>query len=326
MKDEKKEEKLLQWHVAFFADLQIELAEEAEYLTFENEHMLGTKPMQMDVLVIKKDSTRQIRKNIGRIFRGHNIVEYKSPTDSLSIDDFFKVYGYACFYKSDTQRRNEIKSDEVTITFVSMGYPREMCKYLEIELHRTITEVGPGIYYISDPVFPIQLLVQRRLSEEENFWLKSLTNDLKEKQDVERLIVEYRMHETDARYQSVMNIIVDANKERFQVNDMCEALDRIVDYHVQRIVNEREKELIDVWTERGMTQGLARGMEQGLARGMEQGLARGMEQGLAQSLKDLIAKKILKNKPLSQIADELEETEEVIRPLYEHVKAELQLN
>ena len=334
MGDEKKEEKLLQWHAAFFADLQIELTEEAEYLTFENEHMLGTKPMQLDVLIIKKNSERQIRKNIGRMFRGHNIVEYKSPTDSLCIDDFFKVYGYACFYKSDTQRRNEIKAEDVTITFVCMRYPRKLCNYLEQTLHRKLTETGPGIYYISDPVFPIQLLVQKRLSEEENFWLKSLTNDLKEKQAVERLVMEYRKHEEDTLYQSVMNIIVNANEERFQVNDMCEALDRIVDYHVQRIVNEREKELTDVWTERGMTQGLAQGMtqglaqgmEQGLAQGMEQGLARGMEQGLAQSLKDLIAKKILKNKPLSQIADELEETEEVIRPLYEQVKAELQLN
>ena len=346
MGDEKKEEKLLQWHSAFFADLQIELAEEAEYLTFENEHMLATKPMQMDVLVIKKDSTRQIRKNIGRIFRGHNIVEYKSPTDSLSIDDFFKVYGYACFYKSDTQRVNEIKSEDVTITFVSMRYPREMCKHLEQVLQRRITEAGPGIYYISDSVFLIQLLVQKRLSEVENFWLKSLTNDLREKQNVDRLIMEYRKHEEDTLYQSVMNIIVDANAERFQVNDMCEALDRIVDYHVQRIVSEREKELIGVWTERGMTQGLAQGMEQGLAQGMEQGLAQGMEQGLAQGMeqglaqgiaqgiaqgseqsrKDLIAKKLLKNKPFSQIADELEETEEVIRPLYEQVKAELQMN
>jgi len=111
-------------------------------------------------------------------------------------------------------------------------------------------------------------------------------------------------------------------------------LDRIVDYHVQRIVSEREKELIGVWTERGMTQGLAQGMEQGLAQGMEQGLAQGMEQGLAQGIaqgseqsrKDLIAKKLLKNKPFSQIADELEETEEAIRPLYEQVKAELQMN
>lgn len=56
MTEEKEEKKLLQWHAAFFADIQIELAEKAQYLEFENEHMLSTKPMQLDVLIIKKVS------------------------------------------------------------------------------------------------------------------------------------------------------------------------------------------------------------------------------------------------------------------------------
>lgn len=234
MTEEKEEKKLLQWHAAFFADIQIELAEEAQYLEFENEHMLGTKPMQLDVLIIKKDSKRRIRKNIGRIFRRHNIVEYKSPTDSLSVDDFFKVYGYACFYKADTRRVNEIKAEELTITFVCLRYPRELCNYLEHTLHREITSAGEGIYYISDQVFPIQLLVQKRLSEEENFWLKNLTNDLKEKQKAEQLLVEYKKHESDMLYRSVMNIIVRANRERLEVSDMCEALDELLEFHYKR--------------------------------------------------------------------------------------------
>ena len=234
MTEEKEEKKLLQWHAAFFADIQIELAEEAQYLEFENEHMLGTKPMQLDVLIIKKDSKRRLKKNIGRIFRRHNIVEYKSPTDSLSVDDFFKVYGYACFYKADTRRVNEIKAEELTITFVCLRYPRELCHYLEQTMHRSITEVGAGIYYISDPMFPIQLLVQKRLSEEENFWLKNLTNDLKEKQKAEQLLVEYKKHESDMLYRSVMNIIVRANRERLEVNDMCEALDELLEFHYKR--------------------------------------------------------------------------------------------
>lgn len=41
----------IQWHPAFDAALQIELGEEAKYLTFEPEHLLSKKPMQIDVLV-----------------------------------------------------------------------------------------------------------------------------------------------------------------------------------------------------------------------------------------------------------------------------------
>ncbi len=102
--------KPLQWHPAFFAGIQIELQEEDSMLTFENEHQLGTKPKEIDVLIIKKDKNAQIQKNIGRMFRGHNIVEYKRPEDSLSIDDFYKVYGYACFYKSESPHIDEIKN------------------------------------------------------------------------------------------------------------------------------------------------------------------------------------------------------------------------
>lgn len=51
----KQDKTVLQWHPAFFADIQIELQEDADSLIFENEHQLGTKPMEIDVLVIKKE-------------------------------------------------------------------------------------------------------------------------------------------------------------------------------------------------------------------------------------------------------------------------------
>ena len=91
----------IQWHPAFDAALQIELEDEAEYLEFEPEHLLSKKPMQIDVLV-KNEKDVKIKKNIGRIFRQYNIIEYKSPDDKLNIDDFYKIYGYACLYKSET--------------------------------------------------------------------------------------------------------------------------------------------------------------------------------------------------------------------------------
>ena len=45
--------------------------------------------------------------------------------------------------------------------------------------------------------------------------------------------------------------------------------------------------------------------------------------GETATLLSQIEKKIRKNKPLSMIADELEETEDVILPLYEQVNARL---
>lgn len=122
----------IQWHPAFDAALQIELGEEAKYLTFEPEHLLSKKPMQIDVLV-KNEKKVKIRKNIGRIFRQHNIIEYKSPEDHLNIDDFYKVYGYTCIYKTEVEKVNQIPAEELTITFVCYHYPRQMLRNLQNE-------------------------------------------------------------------------------------------------------------------------------------------------------------------------------------------------
>ena len=68
-----------------------------------------------------KKKTEERSKNIGRIFRKYNIVEYKSPTDYLGIDDFYKVYGYACFYKADTGQENEIPVEELDNHFLRIN-------------------------------------------------------------------------------------------------------------------------------------------------------------------------------------------------------------
>lgn len=65
--DEMQKEKNLQWHPAFYATAQIELQEDAEYLIFENEHQLSTKPMAIDMLVIKNEQNHKIRKNISKV-------------------------------------------------------------------------------------------------------------------------------------------------------------------------------------------------------------------------------------------------------------------
>ena len=57
--------KMLQWHPAFYADLQIEFREEKEKLKFEREYLLSSKPMAIDVLIIKKKNAEPIHKNIG---------------------------------------------------------------------------------------------------------------------------------------------------------------------------------------------------------------------------------------------------------------------
>ena len=219
-----EKKKKLQWHPAFVAGMQIEFGEEARFLTFNPEHLLGTKPMQIDIL-IKKDSDHVLHKNIGRIFRKHNIIEYKAPGDYLSIDDFYKVYGYTCFYKSNTRTADSIKFQDLTITLVSESSPRKLIRHLRQTQHYDIKEMEAGIYYVIGAPLPIQIIVTAKLSKEENFWLGNLTNRVKNTKDVQHLLAEYKKHKKDILYESVMDIIVKANPKMFEKEGdvMCEA-------------------------------------------------------------------------------------------------------
>jgi len=91
----------LQWHPAFLQAMQAELFDYREYLEFKHEHQLTAAPLQIDLLIIKKPKDVAIDKNIARIFRSDNVVEYKSPDDNLSVKGFWKV----CATPTSTRQR-----------------------------------------------------------------------------------------------------------------------------------------------------------------------------------------------------------------------------
>ena len=290
MTQKKKETDATYWHPAFYAGIQIELEDDADNLVFENEHQLGKKPMEIDVLIIKKETDRPVKKNIGRIFKKYNIIEYKSPDDSLSVDDFYKVYGYTCFYKADARYVNSIHADELTITFVAEKYPRKMIKHLTKIKKYQVTEVEKGIYYVNGDLIPIQILVTKNLSGEENLWLKSLTNKLKATETAEKLVENYMDHKDSRLHRSVIETIMRANQKIFrEVNGMSDIFMEIV----QEKFDRKLKEEVEKATEENT-----------------------VKTKLTERI-SLIQKKCAKNKPLSVIADELETDTDEILSLYD---------
>ena len=98
---------------------------------FITEYQLTDEPLRIDVLVIKKLKDIQINRAIGKIFRKYNILEYKSPTDYISIDDYYKVKAYVYLYKALSQETDGVNIDEITITLTSSKYPRKLMNYLK---------------------------------------------------------------------------------------------------------------------------------------------------------------------------------------------------
>ena len=70
-----------QWHPPFCASMQLELKEYKSILEYLMEYALSTKPLLIDLLVIKQLRGIEIENEIGCRFRSHNVIEYKSPDE-----------------------------------------------------------------------------------------------------------------------------------------------------------------------------------------------------------------------------------------------------
>ena len=177
-KNQKKSQKL-QWHPAFCSALRLELLEDAENLEFTDEFQLTEKPLQIDCTVVKVKRDCKIKNEIGKIFRKHNIFEYKSPKDELNIDTFYKAVAYACLYKVLPNHVDEIPAEEITITLIRDRKPVKLMQELEKSGYECKKETA-GIYYVYGVMFPVQIIASSELDTDMHVQLKALTNHLEE--------------------------------------------------------------------------------------------------------------------------------------------------
>ena len=169
----------IQWHPGFVAAMNLELKENRNDLIYEKEYNLNTKPLEIDLLVIKKDPDVQVVNEIGRLFQGHNIVEYKSPDDHMNIDTFYKAGAYGCLYKASGEKVDERPAGDITITILRDTKPEGLFRYFK-EHHIRVTNPYAGIYYILDGVlFRTQIIVGRELKQEQHTWIKALSGGVK---------------------------------------------------------------------------------------------------------------------------------------------------
>ena len=201
----------IHWHGAFFEAVQIEFHDDKDVLSFEKEHELSKESLWIDVLVIKKEKSAEIKKNIGKIFREFNVLEFKSTTDYIAVHDFNKALGYSFLYSAF----QKVPKKDITVTLVSNRYPRDLIKYLEYEEGLEIEAVGEGIYYAKGGTFPIQILEQKKLSSEENLFLKNLSNNINENDATRIIEVLDNLGELSAK-NAYLDAVMAANRQVFQ--------------------------------------------------------------------------------------------------------------
>lgn len=234
----------IQWHPGFVAAMDLELAENRADLVYEKEYNLNTKPLEIDLLVIKKDSDVRTANEIGWIFKGYNVLEYKSPDDSLDIDAFYKAGAYASLYKAYGGASDERKADDITVSLIREARPDGLFEYFKRHNIRT-TNPYRGIYYVLDAVlFPTQIIVSGEMDRKSHTWLKALSGKLK-KQDMKELLEKIEAIKLTFDREladSVLEVSIRAN--RHIVDElrgdwsMCQALLEIMEPEINKIKEE----------------------------------------------------------------------------------------
>ena len=293
MKDTK-----VQWHPGFVAAMNLELAKNRNDLIFVKEYNLNTKPLEVDLLVIKKDKCVATDNEIGAIFRGHNIVEYKSPQDHLDIDTFYKVGAYAGLYKSYGETVDSIKADDITVSLVRDAKPVELFRYFEKHQY-TITTPYRGVYYIEGMVlFPTQIIVTKELERDTHIWLKVLSDRI-EKRDMEELLNRIsRLTEQGDRElaDSVLEVSAQVNREVLEElkgdDNVSEALLEIMQPLIEPLIATRVEAGIEAGIEAQMLlvkeavakealkEGKKEGIKEGIKEGKKEGILEGKKEGI----------------------------------------------
>ena len=250
----------IKWHPGFCSAMELEFSQYRDYLDFSREFQLSKEPLRINLLMIKKLKDTVIDIDIGKIFRTYNIIEYKSPKDGLTIDDYIKTVGYAYLYKGLGATVDAVPLSELTATIVRDTEPTELFKKIQIE-GGSIEEKYPGVYYITGVVtIPTQFILTSSLSRNFHTCLRVLSNKASE-DDIKRFIEMTSAFTAPIDKQnadSVMNVSIRANREvynkiRRENPFMCQALRELmkdeiqeeIQTAVQTAVQAAEKKAVD---------------------------------------------------------------------------------
>ena len=246
------EQSKLSWHPGFYGAAELEFISDKKSLEFQREYTLSKEPLRIDLMIIKKLTDTCIENEIGRIFRKYNIIEYKSPEDGLTIDDYYKTLGYACLYKGLGESVGQIPANELTISLFRESYPRELFVKLKQEGY-LVENKFPGIFYIKRRLpFDAQVVVTSRLEPGKHLGLKMLSQHVSEADA--RAFMEKAKLFTDPgdrnNAEAVLQVSVPANRKIYDsirrvwnMNDVLrdwlkEDIDRIVSEEVEKRLNE----------------------------------------------------------------------------------------
>jgi hypothetical protein len=244
-------------------------------ITLKDEYKLSSRPLEIDIIVLKKNKDFVIDTSWGKIFREHNIVEYKSPVDSLpDLLVFEKICGYASIYAS----QNEITRKNISLSLVCYKHPTDFFDALKKEFGYNILHKAAGIYYI----------YQENVAIETSLAIQVIVSS--ELQDSDLVLKALKANVDEATMKQAWNIYK-SNKENqeslaYWIHVMAlinkEVLNKIIEEEggmdgLEYIINNLDQKglLVNLkqnWTQQATQQAMQQGMRQGMRQGEQKGM------------------------------------------------------
>ena len=200
--------------------------------------------------MLKKEPGRHLADDIGCFFLEHNVFEFKGYGDGISINDVFKIEGYALFYMTIDKKVNEVPLETVTISVLQYRFPREALKELEAK-GCVVKERSEGIFEISGGpiIFPFQIIDAVILGREWDV-LKVLVPGATEEQ-VEKIQAEYEQAENELLKQHLADVLRTAYKSNESLFEkmkedgrMGEKFDQIFEKQIQEAAEKKEERIV----------------------------------------------------------------------------------
>ena len=248
----KRKHSQVNWHEAACCAFQIELEDYADILEYITEYVLGRNYHRIDLLIIKKLKDVSITKNIAHIFQRFNLVEIKGIGSTVSTDSYYKMIGYTGLLINQTGELNQYSALDVSLTFLSLHYPRKLMKHLKEERKLTVAKTSPGVYYINKETFITQIIVTKELAPEDNLYLHFLTDRMWSGTLAERLADDYIEHQEEDIYRRYLHQITLAGRRTKGEASMyiCEGLLNLCGTSSEEIIERTKKEAAEYYQPR----------------------------------------------------------------------------
>jgi hypothetical protein len=269
----KGDDSKIHWHPAFIAAIKMELEPYLNEIEILPEYSLTAEPLKIDCIIIKKSKELVIKKNFATIFKDWNIIEYKSPRDHVSVNDFHKVYAYACLYSVI----KKAPVNNMTITFIESRHPKKLIDFLVNIRKYKVEKTAPGIYTVNGDVILMQIINSRYLSVRETGWLKNLRDNLNKNEalkfsNIVNTIVDKEL------IKPYIDVVYRANPEAFK-----EAMEMGTPSLIELVMETKAGRN---WVEERQTEAKTQGITEGISKGRTIGetnagikIARNMKSG-----------------------------------------------